>query len=940
MEASLKNDMPSMKKKRINFTTLFYISAFAIPFFFTAIVFIIAGIYPFGTRTLLTVDCYHQYVPFLIEFRNKVWSGESLFYTWNNGLGMEYYAAFANYCSSPLNIFALLFNAKTMPIFVFIVTSLRAGLASVFMTLFLSDSEKRKPDLITLSFSVMYALCGWFLTDFWNIMWCDALVLLPLICYGLRKMIFKGKYAVYVLSLFAAITSNYYSGYFLCLFLVLFAPIMYITEAVGKNEADNDCTVLSVGSFFKCAGRFVLGSIVAGCMTAAVTIPTYFILQNTSATGSNLEWNLKLENDLFDFLGRFFVGANPNIRDGMANVYSGTLTVFLLPLFFMAPKCTGIKLKHKICFGFLLTVLYLSLSNRTLTFIWHGFHFPNQIPHRESFLMSFLLVYMAFMVVRNIRAYDKNIIPRIAIAYIAFVFLFEKLGEGKESYAQFFISIIFIMAIGATLYSIRIGSKSTKGLARILTAVVLCESFIATTFIICTVGENESFPSYDYYGKNHAEIQDYFEGIKDSSEHGIFERTEIYPNYICNIESVYDLKGISVFSSTARESFVKYMENYGLASNGINSIRAFGLTKQSASLFGIRNAVTTTVTNNVPLFFDKVTDVSDNVAVYENEDALSVGYMVAEDILDYVPDALNSDPFIDLNNLIHALGYNDDLYQKISVSDDGCEGAKVINDSMSDLCYNVSENGKVILNFNVSGSYTGSDVYVYIHSTSDGKVTILQEDEAQNKPFDVKSKQIISIGKYNGEPIKVKAEYGSAKSGMFRVYVYEANNDNYQEMLDLLDDNQLNVTDYTSDTLIGDITATKDGLLLLTIPYSEGFVAEVDGKEAELLSVQDALCAVRLSSGTHHIEIKYLPPFFSLGVTVSLAGILMLLLLIVIPVILNFVRTKKADKNTCKVIDDVDVVSESDKVDDSNSSDSDVSADETATLEIIVPPQE
>ena len=137
-------------------------------------------------------------------------------------------------------------------------------------------------------------------------MWCDALVLLPLICYGLRQMLFKGKYAVYVLSLFAAIASNYYSGYFLCLFLVLFAPVMYITEAVGKNEKNNGGTELSVGSFFKCAGRFALGSIAAGCMTAIITIPTFFILQNTSATGANLEWNFKLENDLFDFLGRFF----------------------------------------------------------------------------------------------------------------------------------------------------------------------------------------------------------------------------------------------------------------------------------------------------------------------------------------------------------------------------------------------------------------------------------------------------------------------------------------------------------------------------------------------------------------------------------------------------------------------------------------------------------
>ena len=38
----------------------------------------------------------------------------------------------------------------------------------------------------------------------------------------------------------------------------------------------------------------------------------------------------------------------------------------------------------------------LSFLIRQLDYIWHGFHFPNMIPYRFSFLFSFVLLYMAY----------------------------------------------------------------------------------------------------------------------------------------------------------------------------------------------------------------------------------------------------------------------------------------------------------------------------------------------------------------------------------------------------------------------------------------------------------------------------------------------------------------------------------------------------------------
>ena len=45
---------------------------------------------------------------------------------------------------------------------------------------------------------------------------------------------------------------------------------------------------------------------------------------------------------------------------------------------------------------FLLLFLIASFVIRQLDYIWHGFHFTNMIPYRFSFLISFILIVMAF----------------------------------------------------------------------------------------------------------------------------------------------------------------------------------------------------------------------------------------------------------------------------------------------------------------------------------------------------------------------------------------------------------------------------------------------------------------------------------------------------------------------------------------------------------------
>lgn len=869
--------------------------SFSFPMLTVLAALVITGCYPFGDRTMLTVDLYHQYAPFVVTFRNKVLSGQSLLYSWNDGLGQEFYAAYANYAASPLNIFALFFTAKTIPVYIGMVTCLRAGFSGLFMMLFLSENDNNRVDNITVVFACSYALCGWYIAYFWNIMWCDAVVLLPLVMLGLRKLLIERRCALYAISLAILVFSNYYAGFFVCLFLVMFAPAYYVmlfTPGKPKGDPMRLCFKTFIGAAF----RFAFSSAVAAGATAVLTIPTYLILRHCSATGDTFPKDFTLQDNLFDFLGRLMVAANPNIRDGMANVYSGIVAVILLPLFFMLPKRTGITLRHKISFGILIFVMYLSFTNRMLNFVWHGLHFPNQIPYRESFLMSFLLVFIAFLTIRRIRSLHLGYVMGSVAAWFGFLILYEKFGKGNESYIQIGCTLLFIIVQGAAL---RIVSDARSGRSSfycetLLTVTMLVEIFASATISIGLVADHEGFSSYEPYGRNQPQITEYVNAVEGTEGHKKFERSELFPNNICDIQALYDVKGISIFSSTARESFVKYMRNYGFHNNGINGFRNAGLTRVTATLLGVRNLVETEKTKTVPALFEKEY-TSGPVTSWGNPDALSVGYMVSEKFPDYVPEYHDQgDVFSNTNKWINAMGVEGEVYKPLNITPVESVGMSTRYKKNTMINYTIEADDDDDCGFTVTvdDAKIGADVYVYAGSSKGGNATVTIGETSRT--FEIRSYQIITLGVYDGTPMTLKVKYyDPPKASQFYVYGYQLDKDAYNTMLEKLSDEQLEVTDYDSTSLEGTVTAKESGLLFLTIPYSEGWYAWVDGKETEITPVNDALMAIKLEAGKHNVRIQYIPAGFKPGVCITCASVVMIILLAAIPALVNKVRASK-----------------------------------------------
>lgn len=79
---------------------------------------------------------------------------------------------------------------------------------------------------------------------------------------------------------------------------------------------------------------------------------------------------------------------------------------------------------------------------------------------------------------------------------------------------------------------------------------------------------------------------------------------------------------------------------------------------------------------------------------------------------------------------------------------------------------------------------------------------------------------------------------------------------------------------HSTNLITGKITLKSNKYLLMTLPYSKGWSAYVDGKKVNLMQANTIYSALYLKKGTHSIKLTYATPGFKLGAIVSLVSLL------------------------------------------------------------------
>lgn len=173
---------------------------------------------------LVANDCYEQYVPFLNAYYDVLTDGKSIFYSLTGSMGYDFWAVFSYYLVSPLNFIILLFGKSRIVYAVNLLIVLKLAFCGGTFSVFLKNRFPKAKCSRIVSFSTIYALCGFMVGYAWNIMWLDGVLLFPLVIMGLDLLMREKnpKWYWYTLFLSLLIVISYFIGYMSCIFIFLY----------------------------------------------------------------------------------------------------------------------------------------------------------------------------------------------------------------------------------------------------------------------------------------------------------------------------------------------------------------------------------------------------------------------------------------------------------------------------------------------------------------------------------------------------------------------------------------------------------------------------------------------------------------------------------------------------------------------------------------------
>lgn len=375
---TLSIEIDNEKVKKV----VLYLLAFLFPLVLLVGIFIYLKVYPFGENTYLPVDAFGQYVNFLQYFRNVFLEDGSIIYSLSKSIGGEMYGLFAYYLISPFNFITLFFQKGNMTFVFDIILILKVATSSLTFTYYLN--RRKKADFTNLIFAIMYSFSAYVVTYGFNIMWLDAVKLLPLVVAGIDDIVHSKKNILYIISLSLTLITNYYVGFMVCIF-----SLMYFIYKILIGDLENKKEALTK------IGIFIISSICAALIAGVILVPVFIGLQDGRADFSfselSLDKNFNIENLMSKFATNSF-DLEEIKNSAMPPVFCGILANVLTLSYFFNGK---IKIREKILSLLLLILFIISFYIKGINLLWSMGNIPAWYIYRYAFCFSFMYIIFA-----------------------------------------------------------------------------------------------------------------------------------------------------------------------------------------------------------------------------------------------------------------------------------------------------------------------------------------------------------------------------------------------------------------------------------------------------------------------------------------------------------------------------------------------------------------
>ena len=828
----------------------------------------------------------------LREFFRNLLAGHPKLVMWDMSLGygadilstLNYYAI-----GDPLNLlygFVSPKNTETMYDFMIL---LRMYLAGITFIIYARKMKKRSYG--TVIGALVYVFSGFcFRLGLRHPFFINPMIYFPLLCLGIEKIYQRERPYVFIFAVCVSAMSNYYFLYMLTIFAVIYAWIRFYKYTEENKIKTFFLTILKFGIYY------TLGI----AMAAVILLPSVIGFLGNGRYGNGADWK-----SLIVYPGKYYLLFIENFI-GYGNMGSNTNAGYL-PIVGIVVLFTlfSQRMKHKkYRVAFIASIIALILP--IFGYAFNGFSYAN---NRWAFALSFIVALLTAEMYPRLFVMSKRQQIGIGagiIIYTVFCIIVNASGEEilKNKGIMAACGLIAVFYILLLIFQ-RLGYDTQKRIVRVSMAILL----------LISVGVHGY---YRFDPKGYAYTQEFMDQgqayrtlkednirmlskVNDPSVYRVHAEGYRYKNY----GLINHLNTISGYYSITAKCVTDTIKGYDTL--GMQYADKYKGVDQRLGLLSLAGVKYITVAHNsqvakdvssmgdVPYGVEKLRKKG-NITLYKNKYALPFAYAYDSYMTEQQYEQLNGIgkeqamlAQIILNQhpadkeIQHNEQRNGPDIQTISLPETRISSPK--GKKYADITVPVEKDKETYLYFKnlvYHGKKNGDDKFILTGRKGTKGILVTQNDVQQKihiqstfNPYYFGRKDYIVKINHQTSKAKEKVRLNFLSPGEYEfddISLITVPKKDVLARLKERKENSMKQIQYEGNHFRGVYHAKKDQILCVTIPYSKGWKATVNGNRTKIYKANGMFMGIIMKKGTQSVKLDYETPGLKIGAWISLVA--------------------------------------------------------------------
>ena len=828
----------------------------------------------------------------LREFFRNLLAGHPKLVMWDMSLGygadilstLNYYAI-----GDPLNLlygFVSPKNTETMYDFMIV---LRMYLAGITFIMYARKMKKRSYG--TVIGALVYVFSGFcFRLGLRHPFFINPMIYFPLLCLGIEKIYQRERPYVFIFAVCVSAMSNYYFLYMLTIFAVIYAWIRFYKYTEENKMKNFFLTILKFGIYY------TLGI----AMAAVILLPSVIGFLGNGRYGNGVDWK-----SLIVYPGKYYLLFIENFI-GYGNMGSNTNAGYL-PIVGIVVLFTlfSQRMKHKkYRAAFIASIIALILP--IFGYAFNGFSYAN---NRWAFALSFIVALLTAEMYPRLFVMSKRQQIGIGagiIIYTVFCIIVNASGEEilKNKGIMAACGLIAVFYILLLIFQ-RLGYDAQKRTVRVSMAILL----------LISVGVHGY---YRFDPKGYAYTQEFMDQgqayrtlkednirmlskANDPSVYRVHAEGYRYKNY----GLINHLNTISGYYSITAKCVTDTIKGYDTL--GMQYADKYKGVDQRLGLLSLAGVKYITVAHNsqvakdvsskgdVPYGVEKLSKKG-NITLYKNKYALPFAYAYDSYMTEQQYEQLNGIgkeqamlAQIILNQhpadkeIQHNEQRNGPDIQTISLPETRISSPK--GKKYADITVPVEKDKETYLYFKnlvYHGKKNGDDKFILTGRKGTKGILVTQNDVQQKihiqstfNPYYFGRKDYIVKINHQTSKAKEKVRLNFLSPGEYEfddISLITVPKKDVLARLKERKENSMKQIQYEGNHFRGVYHAKKDQILCVTIPYSKGWKATVNGNRTKIYKANGMFMGIIMKKGTQSVKLDYETPGLKIGAWISLVA--------------------------------------------------------------------